>query len=153
MELIGPIDEAMTARHERFLADPRVAVVGRVGRGELAERLGMADIFLFPSLAEGSARVVFEALAAGCFVVTTSNSGSIVEDGKHGLIVRPDDPATTADALRRAHADRQMVRKIGEANRAVVRDHYRQSRYGQALMDVYDRLLTGRRPEGKREAA
>ena len=154
LELIGPIDDGMHKRHAGFLNDPRVAVVGRVGRGELAERLSVADVFLFPSLAEGSARVVFEALAAGCFVVTTRNSGSIIEDEKHGFLVRPDDPATTADALRRAAADRRMVEKIGEANRALVRENYRQSRYGQALMDVYDRLLSaGRRPEGEQEAA
>ena len=152
LQLVGPLNETMRARHERFLADPRVAVVGRVGRGELAERLGMADVFLFPSLAEGSARVVFEALAAGCFVITTKNSGSIVEDGKHGFIVRPDDPTTTQHALRCAHADRDMVRKIGEQNRAVVRDHHRQSGYGDALMAVYDRLLH-QAAVTKREAA
>ena len=109
--------------------------------------------FLFPSLAEGSARVVFEALAAGCFVITTKNSGSIVEDGKQGFIVRPDDPETTADALRRAHVDRDMIRKIGEQNQVLVRTHHRQSGYGDALMAVYDRLLAGRRPAGEQEAA
>jgi len=153
LQLIGPLDDGMRTRHAGFLNDSRVTVVGRVGRGELARRLQAADAFLFPSLAEGSARVVFEALAAGCFVITTKNSGSIVEDGKHGFIVQPDDPSTTADALRRAHANRAMVQKIGEANRAVVRDHYRQAGYGDALMAVYDRLLAGRRPDGRREAA
>ncbi|MGI9501445.1 MAG: glycosyltransferase family 4 protein, partial [Geminicoccaceae bacterium] len=152
LQLVGPIDETMRTRHAGFLADPRVDVVGRVGRGELASRLKAADVFLFPSLAEGSARVVFEALAAGCFAITTKNSGSIVEDGKHGFVVRPDDPITTRDALRRAHADCDMLKKIGEANHAVVRDHHRQSGYGDALMAVYDRLL--RQPaDGEQEAA
>jgi glycosyltransferase involved in cell wall biosynthesis len=153
LDLIGPMDEMMRGRHAAFLNDPRVAVLGRIGRADLAERLRRADVFVFPSFAEGSARVVFEALAAGCFVVTTRNSGSIVRDGAHGFLVEPDDPATTVDALRRSDADRQMVGKIGDANRALIRDHYRQSRYGQALMDVYDRLLAGHRPVGEQEAA
>lgn len=153
LELIGPIDETMRTRHAGFLADPRVAVVGRVGRDELARRLVEADAFLFPSLAEGSARVVFEALAAGCFVITTKNSGSIVEDGVHGFLVQPDDTATTAEALRRAHADRSMIQKIGEQNRAIVRDHHKQSGYGDALMAVYDRLLRRQPADGEREAA
>ncbi len=152
LKLVGPINEAMRRHNAAFLADPRVDVVGRVGRSELAACLKAADVFLFPSLAEGSARVVFEALAAGCFVVTTKNSGSIVQDGKHGFIVRPDDPSTTRDALRRAHADRAMIRKVGEQNHALVRDHHRQSGYGDALIAVYDRLL--RQPAaGRREAA
>ncbi|MEM8951186.1 MAG: glycosyltransferase family 4 protein [Pseudomonadota bacterium] len=153
LRLVGPIDEQMRARHAAFLDNPRVNVVGRVGRGELASRLKAADVFLFPSLAEGSARVVFEALAAGCFVVTTRNSGSIVEDGKHGFLVKPDDPQTTRTALRRAHADRDMLRKVGEQNHAVVRNDHRQSGYGDSLMAVYDRLLAGRRPDGRLEAA
>ena len=154
LQLVGPIDEGIRTRHAGFLDDPRITVVGRVSRSELARRLLEADIFLFPSLAEGSARVVFEALAAGCFVITTKNSGSIVEDGVHGYLVRPDAPSTTAEALRRAHADRDMITKVGVANSTQVRTDHRQSSYGDALMAVYDRLLCQRQPAiGKREVA
>lgn len=154
LELIGPISDAAKVKHASFLNDPRVAAVGRLGRQELAEQLSRTDIFLFPSLAEGSARVVFEALAAGCFVITTKNSGSIVEDGVHGFLVRPDDSTTTVDALRRAYKDREMVRTVGQQNHAAVRDRYRQAHYGQALNTLYDRLLSaGHRPAGEREAA
>ena len=45
-----------------------------------------------------------------------------------------------------------MIRKTGEANRAVVRSDHRQSGYGDALMAVYDRLLD-QTAVGKREAA
>jgi glycosyltransferase involved in cell wall biosynthesis len=153
LELVGPIDEAMARKHRAFLADPRVKVVGRVDRRELADRLSAADIFLFPSLAEGSARVVFEALACGCYAITTQNSGSIVEDGVHGALVRPEDPATTVDAVRRADADRPRTRTIGLANAELVRGRYRQSDFGDALMGVYDRLLAWHRQTGRREAA
>lgn len=153
LELVGPIDDAMAARHQTFIADPRVAVVGRVDRRELAQRLCAADIFLFPSLAEGSARVVFEALACGCYVVTTPNSGSIVKDGVHGALVKPDDPATTVEALREVHVDRPRMRGIGQKNAALVRDHYRQTDFGEALMAVYDRVLAAHQSADKREAA
>ena len=153
LELVGPIHEAMAARHTVFLADPRVTIAGRVDRRELAKRLSAADIFLFPSLAEGSARVVFEALAAGCYVITTPNSGSIVQDGIHGALVRPDEPATTIAALRQAANDRARVGNIGLDNADVVRGSYRQADFGDALMAVYDRTLAGHGPVGNREAA
>lgn len=153
LALIGPIDEAMAKRHQAFLADPRVMVVGRVDRRELAERLSAADIFLFPSLAEGSARVVFEALAAGCYCVTTPNSGSIVEDGVHGALVKPDDPETTITAIREANRDLDRVRKIGLDNATLVRNKYRQADFGEALMAVYDRTLDSHRQGNKRKAA
>ncbi|MGI9452175.1 MAG: glycosyltransferase [Geminicoccaceae bacterium] len=153
LELIGPIDEAMRTRHQAFLSDPRVAVVGRVDRRELAMRLSAADTFLFPSLAEGSARVVFEALAAGCYVVTTPNSGSIVKDGVHGALVKPDDPLTTVAALREANSDRSRVQNIGINNAKLICDNYRQSDFGEALMAVYDRLLADQRPSSRQKAA
>ncbi len=153
LELVGPIDEGMAERHKAFLADPRVTVAGRVDRQELATRLSGADIFLFPSLAEGSARVVFEALAAGCYVITTPNSGSIVEDGVHGALVKPDDPAMTIAALKRANDDRARMEKIGLDNADVVRSAYRQADFGDALMAVYDRTLASHKQAGSRKAA
>jgi glycosyltransferase involved in cell wall biosynthesis len=46
-----------------------------------------ADVFVFPSLHEGSALATYEALACGLPVITTPNSGSIVRDGVDGFIV------------------------------------------------------------------
>ncbi|MBU1109746.1 MAG: glycosyltransferase family 4 protein [Candidatus Riflebacteria bacterium] len=46
-----------------------------------------ADIFVYPSLHEGSALAIYEALASGLPVVTTPNAGSVVRDGEEGFIV------------------------------------------------------------------
>ena len=46
-----------------------------------------ADIFVYPSLHEGSALAIYEALASGLPVITTPNSGSVVRDGVEGFIV------------------------------------------------------------------
>lgn len=48
-----------------------------------------ADLFVYPSLHEGSALAIYEALAAGLPVVTTPNAGSVVEEGKQGFLVPP----------------------------------------------------------------
>ena len=49
------------------------------------------DILVHPSLIEGSAKVIYEAMAAGVVPVATINSGSIIEDKKNGLIVKTGD--------------------------------------------------------------
>lgn len=46
-----------------------------------------ADIFVYPSLHEGSALAVYEALACGLPTITTFNTGSIVRDKKDGFII------------------------------------------------------------------
>jgi glycosyltransferase involved in cell wall biosynthesis len=72
-----------------------VDVLGRVGHAELAARMAAADIFVFPSLFEGSAVVTYEALASGLPQVVTPNAGSVVRDGLEGFLV----PAGDAESL------------------------------------------------------
>jgi glycosyltransferase involved in cell wall biosynthesis len=105
---------------------------------EVALRMLEADVFVFPSLAEGSARVVFEALACGCYVITTPNAGSIVQDGVHGALVPAGDADALAAAIRAAASRRQTIRDVGQYNAELVRSEYRQRRYGEALDQLYD---------------
>jgi len=55
----------------------------------LAKRLQQGDIFVLPSIEDGFARTVTEALACGCFVVTTPNTGAsdYITPGENGAIV------------------------------------------------------------------
>jgi glycosyltransferase involved in cell wall biosynthesis len=100
------------------------------------------DAFVFPTLADGSARVVLEALACGLFVITTPNCGSIVEDGIHGFIVPPGDNDALEKAIREAIAtDRDQLYEIGRANSKVVREQYTQKQYGDKLIKLYNELL------------
>ena len=87
---------------------------GMLSRQELASLLRSADCFVFPSLAEGSARVIFEALACGCYVITTANSGSIVEDRIHGRLIPAGDPEALVTAVREALAlGREVLKEVG----------------------------------------
>jgi glycosyltransferase involved in cell wall biosynthesis len=140
LKIAGGFAPEARRTHRRFLEDPRVSLLGTLSRGRLAQTMGASDIFVFPTLAEGSARVVFEALACGLYVITTPNAGSIVEDGVHGTLVAPHSPEALAEALRRAATDRGALRKIGRRNAALIRRRYRQRDYGCALLELYGRL-------------
>ena len=67
----------------------------------LAELLRSADIFILPSLEDGFARTVTEALACGLPVITTPNTGAsdFVQPGVSGEIVPIRDPQAIADAV------------------------------------------------------
>ena len=140
LDICGPVEPGLDAESRGLLDDTRVRRHGVVGQRELGARLGTTDIFVFPTLAEGSARVVFEALAAGCYVITTPNAGSIVADGVHGAIVPPANATALAAALRRAAANRAGLRATGDANAALTRCDYSQRVYGDRLVALYDRL-------------
>jgi glycosyltransferase involved in cell wall biosynthesis len=71
--------------------------LGVLPRAQLLERMRQADIFVFPSLAEGFGLVIGEAMAAGLPVLTTLNTGGpeLITDGEEGWCV----PAHDVDAL------------------------------------------------------
>ncbi|HEV7406034.1 MAG TPA: glycosyltransferase family 4 protein [Chthoniobacteraceae bacterium] len=67
----------------------------------LAERLRSADVFVLPSLEDGFARTVTEALACGLPAIVTPNTGAadLVQPGVNGSIVPIRDPEALAEAM------------------------------------------------------
>jgi glycosyltransferase involved in cell wall biosynthesis len=141
LEVAGPISPELKERSRGFFSGSRVTYLGLLSRTDLAAAMARADVFVFPSLSEGSARVVFEALACGCYVITTPNSGSIVEQGVHGAIVPPGDSSALADAIEYAQKNRDEVSRIGMNNAQLIRTSYRQSSYGDKLCSLYKQVL------------
>lgn len=68
---------------------------------ELAARLRTADVFVLPSLEDGWARTVCEALACGLQVVVTPHTGAcdVVERGITGEVVPIRDPLSIVEAI------------------------------------------------------
>jgi glycosyltransferase involved in cell wall biosynthesis len=77
---------------------------------ELAAHLREADIFLLPSLEDGLALTVVEALASGLPAIVTPNTGAsdLVQPGVNGEIVPIRDPQAISDAVMR-WADRILA--------------------------------------------
>lgn len=140
-ETIGSIDANLRNEFPSFFTDNRVTTNDHLPWDELAEHMSTADIFVFPSLAEGSARVVFMAMACGCFVITTPNTGSIVQDGVHGKVISPGDVDALEMALRKSILDQAIIPEIGRRNADLIKSHYTQTHYGDGLMTVYKTLM------------
>lgn len=135
--------EAVGRWHEFCERHPgRVRYLGYLDRESLAHTMAEHRNFVFPSLMEGSARVVFEALASGCHVVTTSHAGSIVEDGEHGRLAEPGCAASLARVLQQTFDAGVGLDAIGRRNAEAVRDSYRQDQYASRVVKVYQQLLS-----------
>ena len=82
---------------------PNVTICGSMPRNEVGKHYEWADVFCLPSLCEGSATVIYEALAHGLDVITTPNSGSLIENDYSGrnIIVPIRDADAIAVAIRR----------------------------------------------------
>lgn len=95
------------ARSLRFL--------GHLPVSSLKEELMRGDVLVLPTLAEGSATVIVEALAAGLPVITTASAGSVIRNGEEGFIVPERDPRALADAIETVVECRDQRRRLAEA--------------------------------------
>jgi glycosyltransferase involved in cell wall biosynthesis len=77
------------------------------------------DVAVLPSRAEGMPNAVLEYMAAARPLVATKVGAvrEMIHDGKHGLLVSPDDPAALAAAIARLVTQPLLARRLGEAAR------------------------------------
>lgn len=120
------------ARHLEFL--------GHLGREAMDREFLRADVFVLPTLAEGSASVVYEALAAGVPVVTTRSAGSVVTDGVEGCIVPERDSDAVARAVARIVEDRALRERMSAAARETAQ-RYSVERWGEGLVNLLAGVL------------
>jgi glycosyltransferase involved in cell wall biosynthesis len=76
-----------------------------------------SDVFVLPSIEEGSALVTYEAQACGCVLVVSEAAGARCRNGVDGLVHAPRDVATLTEHLRRLHRDRELLERLREAGR------------------------------------
>ncbi len=108
-------------------------LTGSIPRSEMAAQFAWADVFLLPSLYEGSATVVYEALAAGLPVVCTHNTGSVITDGEGGYLVPLRSPEVIAARLEQLASDPELLRHMSLTARHIA-DEYTVNKYGERLL-------------------
>ncbi|MGE5402256.1 MAG: glycosyltransferase [Ignavibacteriales bacterium] len=79
----------------------KVRWVGHVSYDMVPLYMQSSDIFAFPTLSEGTPRVLVEARAQGLPIVSTNVGGikDSLTDGKDGLLVPPKNPVAMAEAI------------------------------------------------------
>jgi glycosyltransferase involved in cell wall biosynthesis len=99
---------------------PGVISHGKIlDRKELEEHYRRARVFCLPSRFDLWPHSLAEAMAVGvpCVATTVGSIPEIVDEGRTGLLVRPDDPAALAGALLKLLTDDGLARKFGSAGR------------------------------------
>jgi glycosyltransferase involved in cell wall biosynthesis len=141
----GPLRLQLEALAQSLSLDDRVTFLGSRERAEVARLLQDCTVFVLPSRSEPFGIVVAEALACRKPVVASAVGGipEIIESGRTGVLVEPDDPDALAGALARVLGSEALRESIAEAGHQRVRDQFgcdaMSARYGR----VYAALLAG----------
>jgi glycosyltransferase involved in cell wall biosynthesis len=117
----------------------KLTFLGRVPRSEIKQEYAQADIFVLPTLAEGSAGATYEALAAGVPVITTEAAGSVVRDSIDGFIVPEGDAEALADRIEELVENRELRDRMAAAARERAKD-FTWERYAERLLSVVKNL-------------
>lgn len=131
LQLLGGLP-ANTAPLEAYRDD--VEWLGRVGHAEVPRIMAEADVFVFPSLFEGSAVVTYEALACGLPSVVTAASGSVARHGVEALVVPSAEVEPLAQAMERLGSDPRLREDMGRLARRRA-EEFDWARYHAAIIE------------------
>lgn len=118
--------------------------IGNVPHHEVHSYFQQADIFVYPSLDEGSALAIHEALASGLPVVTTPNSGSVVRDGIEGYIVPIRDVEALKEKMLLFYENKELREEMGRRARKRA-EGFSWTAYRRRLGYLLSKLLEAKR--------
>lgn len=126
--------------HQRGISD-RVKVINGLSHNEVLKEIEQHDVLLLPSVEEGIANVVLEAMATGTPVISSDVGGmkEIIDNGINGYLIPPRDVNSMAETLVQFAALNEEQRfAIGmRAKEAVSKQHNKQ-RFVNAFRQFYN---------------
>jgi glycosyltransferase involved in cell wall biosynthesis len=136
--LLGRISPEMRPFLKPYYQDSSIHFLGYTPKP--AQLYQQADIFVFPSIEEGSALVTYEAMASGLPTITTHNAGSLVRHGQDGFLVTIRDVNKLTEYMERLRQDTDLRRQMGRSARNHI-ERYPWERHGDRLAAAVNNLL------------
>jgi glycosyltransferase involved in cell wall biosynthesis len=100
---------------------------------QVAAAFAGADLFVFPTFAEGSSRSGMEAAAAGLPIITTENCGLPLQHGKSAMYVPVNDAGCLAEAIGLVSSDEVLRTSLGRNAMRTVTENYTWTQYGRQV--------------------
>jgi glycosyltransferase involved in cell wall biosynthesis len=121
-----------------------VHFTGRIDDRDLHAWYEAADLFVHPTLYEGSSLVTLEAMAhrRACVVTRAGGLPDKVKNSVNGWIVEPGDPSALAAAISGAVDDPLRLMEMGHAGRAIVEAEFSWTTLVEQTLALYSELLT-----------
>jgi glycosyltransferase involved in cell wall biosynthesis len=100
------------------------------------------DVFVLPSLAEGTPNSIVEAMACGKPIIASDVGGVADMMGNDaGILVAPGDVHTLADAMRRLAQDRELREQMGRSAQERYRTLFAPAAVFPLLVETYERVM------------
>ncbi|MFC1854316.1 glycosyltransferase family 4 protein [Candidatus Dependentiae bacterium] len=130
-----------------FKDDPTIKIVGPVRHDKLGEFYRSASVFVLPSMQEGLAMVIGEAMASGIPCICSSRTGAfeIMREGQDGFIFKVGDVKDLMKKILWCFENQNEIFEMGK--KASARAHeFTWDHYGDNMIQAYKRIVEGETP-------
>ena len=124
------------------IPESNIIVTGYVSPSDLPAYYSLIDIFVHPSLHDGTPNAILEAMACEKAVIATPIGGvkGIVEDGKNGMLVNVNDANALAEKILELLDDGEKRESLGKSAREFVVSKFKPEKELMANLEVYRKL-------------
>jgi len=144
-QIIGAKDsEELAYLATSFNLQNEVVLLGGKTFVEVQKMMQNADVLLLPSVEEGIANVVLEAMQLGTLVVSTDCGGmdEVIENGQSGIIVPVRNPQKMAEALLKiAQLPIEAKQRMIERAKITINDQHTKERMISDIIALYKNVL------------
>jgi glycosyltransferase involved in cell wall biosynthesis len=139
--LIGSVSEEIAPFMRQY--EGSYKHFGFINNTELYKYYSQGSVFVIPSLEEGLAKVIIEAMACGLPVIGSVNTGAedVVRNGLDGFVVPIRDKEVLKEKILFMYENRDKCSAMGESAKARVHDEYTLDRYVERLLGAYSAIL------------
>lgn len=143
----GPYSSGLRRLVGRLNLTDCMRLVGLVPYEEIRELYFSSDIVLLLSIhPEPFSRVLLEAMAAGKPVIATNTGGTPegVKHGVNGLLVPPNDPEKTAEAIIKLAESEELRNCMGRAGRRILEEKFDLENLIGKTIKLYNKVIVQR---------
>jgi glycosyltransferase involved in cell wall biosynthesis len=137
----GPDEQTLRRAARKLDIAHRVTFVGHTF--DYRELLSTIDLFVSPSLEEGLAVIVLEAMATGLPVVATKvgGMGELFKDGEHLFLVPPANHSALAEKVQTLLDNPAKAKRVALAGREFIRKEFSVERMVRDVAEIYRGVL------------
>lgn len=136
LTMIGLPDESGKQMVQEINKVDSVSYVGRVPHSKINEFFYSNDVFILPSLAEGSSLSVYEAIASGMPCIVTNNVGSIITHMKDGIVIPSKDTQAIVGAIDKIYNEPGLLEFMSEQTKNTIAE-FTWDKYEKKIADFY----------------
>lgn len=145
LHLIGQADTKLVRNlSARSMWPENTRLLGHIPQNQLKLHLSRSDVLVLPSVEDGFGLVMSQAMACGCPVIATHNTGAneLIVDGQNGFIVNPRDVTGLVRALE-CIADQPSRFDMRHHALTSVRNIGGWNEYGDRVLAEYKKICSG----------